>query len=920
MTNISRRFLYTGTFAGDWFPGPMGNGDAAVGMEGGDAKRLATLLEYHLGIPSQKQVHFLERAADSIVSIREYCKTQPTAYFATSFNIDEYGVACYLLSLRDELLMSGWNGDPSLLPKRLAEAMAALTHDGSPFDDSGLPFRLNAIIAMLQKRPRRIFDTIYYVRDIAGEPLLVQKLFNALASTGTAMCAWPDEHASQEDKDTDLRRAQSKVTRGTQFCPAGDGTLILLKGDNRYDAAEAVASWIVCNTPPGLLIIADHDSRFELNEALMRYHLPALGGTFTSPNRSAVQALRLSFAVRWKPFNPHLLLELLQLPLSPIPRGAGRRLAKALAETPGLDNHVWHEAVRICLEADDGNDSEDRPLKECFDAWLPSGSTLLDDGAEMSVAQIGAICDAFSDWAVRRSFAFKHTKSDVMSSDFGEGERASHVLEAAALVAERLKRIVERSGRRGLRLTQLDFLLDRLIGGVEMSYAPEQEGSINSVAAPSAVLGQSDTVIWWNFTRSSAERIPAMLITERERMELAQQGIILPAVSAQAPAIAGEWRRPILAATKRLILVMCDTHLGETQRPHPVWDEVAAGWSTSEKGKVTIHVRDILKGNQSHFAVKREQVRSLEEPKPYFQLTISKLIPRLRGVESATSLETLLTCPLRYFLKYQAGLRGAEAIVLADDNRVRGNIGHRVIHEVFGSGAFPSTRDDAMNHAETVFENLLSSEGATLLLPGKEVGREAFRRAVRIAAGVFYDFVGKNNLSIVGFEKECSGETEIGTIKGYVDLLLEDTNRRPLVIDMKYSEKGERYYADRLKNEQAVQLAVYARMAGNGAHAMYLSLKDASFITTGRNEFAEVRSLNDISFDETWRRLVATVRYILENEFSNSLVYATGVMKKMNVVPRGTIPNDFLELEPLCDYCEYRPLCGVVWLVNGGTQ
>ncbi len=911
MKTVTRDFLFTGAFNGPWYPGFLSDNNAVAGKESGDINALVRMLEVHLGIPDRFP-YMLERIVEAQTGISAHVSKKPKAYFAESFKQDDLAVARHFIAMRDELLMAGWNGDAKVLPERPRDAMTALSQCKNPANLGGLPDRLIAVIGSIQKRKALIFNNLFIIKDISREPILVQRLFDALQSTGTNIAPWPVEAVS-EKSDTDLALARSKAASGEQFTPRGDGTLLLLQGDNSFDSAEALACWLRLNRPEPAVIIADEGSRPVLNAALARHHLPAIGAESTSPFRSALQILQLVFALQWKPLDPARLLEFLQLPLSPIRRHAGRKLAVAVAAAPGIGSEEWREAIEKSLEDDD----DPAKLKERLDFWLPDEKAMLGPGSEMPAERIHAICKNLSAWARSRSHGMKGNNGEPSGKD----ETVMALLDAVSGQADRLSDLVDASGLKGLGSVKLMRLLDKFSGeGMGIRLSAAEEGSVVSLASPAALLGPVDTVIWWNFTRETIEFLPAKLFTGEELRSLSDKGITLPDVSDYALDLSRQWKRPLESAVSRLVLVAGETDLGEARAKHPLWDEISAGWKDADRNAVTVRTRDLLKNGKGALAVERKAVDPLLLPEPVPVFNLKNVRPHLKDTESATSLESLAGCPLKYVLKYQAGLYPAEAVALPESSKVRGNVGHRVIQAVFGPGEKVKSEKEATDRVRQALDRIIASEGTTLSMPGLETELDAFKNSMLKSAAEFWKLINEYGLTVTGVEAPIDASTELCGLKGFIDITLEDKKKKPLVLDMKYSDKGDKYYRKYLENDEAIQLSVYSRAMGEDVPVAYLSLKDARFITTSEKGFPGARAAGSSSIAETWRRLNITIEHILKKQLKKGRVVATAVAADLEALPDDAATEEGFALEPPCKFCDYSMLCGRAWTANGGPS
>jgi len=890
---VIREFFYTPTFEGGWHPGFLEKADAVAGKESGGLHSFLGRLEQHLGLAGGS-ASYPERIILSTRSVRKYLDQSPQALFAESFALDPIAVARRLLLWRDELLLHGWEGDESVLPPRLKEAMAALS-SGPGQIPPGIPDRIRLVLKELAERKEAIYGAIRLLRPAAEEPVLVHRLFDGLKEAGTALETWSLPPGSKQKGD--LKWVREVLLKGGDYKPRGDGTLVYLQGPSPFACAEALAAWLTKGDLSSTAVIAPARVRAELDAALRRYHLPGVGAATASPLVSALQILPLALSLRWGPLDPEILLQFLQLPISPLPRKFGRRLAAVVAENPGIGGPLWKAVLEKCLEQSDKEPGLSREkVEERFRFWLPDVARLIPIGKEIPAGDVADLCDRLVRWAVgRRS---RREKPD---------ETEAAVLYAVEGQASLLKKLVELRGRPRISRIELSRLIDLATGnGLDSLYGVRETGFAGVVSSPAAILGPVDTLVWWDFTGAGAETLQSVLFTAEEALALRRSGIALPDRGEIALRRSRDWRRPFVYAASRLILVSHRLENGEPIGAHPLWNEIACSWKAAEIDVVTADPSDLLGGRGAWFGVETAALKPLPLPAPRRIWTLRRLRPELRKTESPKSLEMLSLCPLRYVLQYQAVLTSAEAVSLKSDALNLGTLAHRILRCLFEEkgGAWD----------EKTFEQILGEEGATYLLPGREDSLARLKLSVRASARKLKDLVRAQSLSIRGFETPIEGKTEIGLLKGRTDIILEQKGGGSLILDVKYSGRGDRKYLSLIAEGRAIQLAAYRRLVGGKSLAAYLSVGDGQFIGEPGLEMKGILSPPGPKMEEVWAAVRDTAERIVREEWGKRLCAALGVVPADLNNPDDCDPQGiFKNLRAECGYCPYSAVCGFIW-------
>ena len=319
------RVLFGRDFEGGAWPGPTADapllfGEARVGLPG-----LIRLCETFLGLSGQFPSR-AERAA-GLVEILEATPGFWTASFAQA----PMAVAERLLDWHDELTLHGWHGQPA--SPRLTQ-LASVTR---PLAESfpGLSDRLVSIVAAATQN-RLPFTEIVSCEPDAELPSPVRRLFELGASRGTTLRqALP----AALQGGSDLRRCLSRP-----FVPVGDGSLQFLQTTGPWEAAEQVAAWLATmGDDLAETVIIGGDAI--LDEALHRFGLPTLGAPGSSADNSLLEILPLLIACGWETPAPGTALELLTLPMTPVPPFIAGSLARCLSEWPAVGSDTWNETL-----------------------------------------------------------------------------------------------------------------------------------------------------------------------------------------------------------------------------------------------------------------------------------------------------------------------------------------------------------------------------------------------------------------------------------------------------------------------------------------------------------------------------------------------------------------------------------------------
>jgi ATP-dependent helicase/nuclease subunit B len=832
----------------------LSNGEARAGWECVGPLGLARRVGRILGLPAEpgktpdRLAAFATRLDHHDNGHRSYSESRRT---------DAFGVASHLLTLRDRLRDAGWRGQPLRASARLAD-LSALEASREPPLPPGLADVLDALaLELLHVGTLPVPLSICLAAPRHGFVPALLRLLDALRARGATIEDAPKDVAASP-ASTDLGRLQRTLLGGAPTADlTGDGTFLLLEADTALEAAE-VAAAALAQFPLAATTVIPAAEAGALDAALARQGLPTLGVQTPSPLRPHLQVLPLRLALAFRPRDAFRAAELLMLPGAPLPGHARRALLDALDEMPGIGSPAWKEAVvgavaeavaRALAAGASAVDADTagRRLADGVATWF--GGEDFDPVEGIPSAHAAALCEKVAQWAGARAGS---ALEDASPKGAGDAALWSH----AAAIARTLQRmLVARPPKEKISQLALAQLHDLAVGtGTDFAAFEAEAGRPAVCGAPGDVLAAADAVLWFGFVDGSGMAPDPW--TEAERFALAEAGL--------APSAAGEvrafetwtWRRPLLEARSRAVLVRWRLAGAGPLSPHPLLDEVRTHIARGGLDRCTLGSERLLDGAPAPLTVRTCAVppAAAVAPRAVWKVAAAALAPS--GTLSATALESLLGCPLKWALEHQAALRTGHGVDLPDGDRLLGDLAHRILQDmVLGDHRLDSssaTEADAAAWARSAFDARVVTEATPLVRPGREVERDAARTLVAYAAAALLRHLRAGGWTAMEREKEVHGTFAGHPVKGYVDLTIANGAREAL-LDLKLS--GARYRRKDLAEGRALQLALYASLLrrGGGPYppAGYLVLKDGQLLTADLSAFPDATVVDGASAHET---------------------------------------------------------------------
>lgn len=866
-----------------------------VGDYFGGPETLLRWLETQLGLPVAKVPHAsrVSEYAAALDAVKE-----PT--FEASLRADRWATASELLARRDDLLLSGWDEVDSEAHPELVRALARVAQ-GRTFQFPGEAERLKRVVDALD----------------AGQVLPVHR-----CSLHDPAEAWPPlwrgvlaRLTLTDPPPTAGVGPEGSALRGSQAVVLGAGGGDIIPGESfrhvrtrsQSSAVEFIAAVLapIPDKLPRTVIYCEDDSlALRLDACLNRLGVPTMGATAWSRAHPVLQVLPLSLQLAWEPVDPQALLDLLTLPVAPIPRKVAAGLAKVLATEPGLGSSKWNVA-RKKLESE-AEDAE--KLRERLDAWFGGERTAR--GGEIPSRLVRARCNLVARWAAGRAA--------LLSAEGGEYAALVDALEVAAGQAALLGELAEIQGTT-LSEPQLERLLEEALAeGVETRPFIKAENGPIRVRSLAEIDGPCDRLIWLGVGTSDAIRCRW---SADQLRRLRETGVEVDDGIKRLASLRAAEIRGYNQVRESVVVVTVPQDL--EQRRHPLWLALQARLPEAERDRPPVLEDLIANGGTTSlapFGFDRQdtEIEPPQKARALWDIPGALLVDRDKV--SASELQDRLACPLKWTLRYQARLYPSPIAQLPGDHQLKGTFCHNVFERVFGEGGPLPAVAEAVERVLEVFDERLPLDAAPLAQPGKHAERQRLRSQLENATRVLIEALAGGGYRIVGLEVALGGEAFGKPLTGSIDCVAMRDNGEEAIVDFKYG--GRSRYHSLIKDGNAVQLATYAhgraKPDGSFPGVAYLVLSDGLFYTPSQSPVETGGSQSPIeapAIQTVWQNFAAALAKAGDWLTSDAAVPARPLQDPSEwPAGAGIVLNDRLkkdEGQEVCRYCDYQLICGI---------
>ncbi|MCB0558541.1 MAG: PD-(D/E)XK nuclease family protein [Lewinellaceae bacterium] len=819
-------------------------------------------LEAHLGLlghPSDDEYLRIEQYRQAI---RRQLQSASGLFYQASFEADQFATATNLLERRDELLLAGWDFRPDeSLPERLhcLAELEQILRQGALSLSPGYAGRFTAVLEALPRRQLPL-ETIFVNEPLELLPVHFQRLFTLLREHGVDIRQLP---APEIKGDTDLARFQrtlsSEAAGGKKQPLSGDGSLLLLRGKRESSLAAYLAQLLRLN--PGFrpaCLISGQDSSF--GHALIQEGLPGLGQLSASLARPTLQVLKLVTVFLWEPVDPYKIMEFVSLSAKPLEKELANRIAAQMAQTPGIDSDAWRATIARYFDEmreraahDSGIDL--KKIEYQYNFWFRR--------QRYDLAQSVPKEEVIKIFAYLAQWAFECFEE--------EGSKNNSLL-VLSEQAKRIRELLEALPEEQLSNLELERIVRTIYEPAPVQLRGRECNFLPYVQQPHAFIGEAPQLLWWTFTQNE----PVHFFSRWYQPEIAcmeKQGILLQGPALENARLIWQRKRPILHCRERLLLVLPEMANGQETHPHPLYGDLQAAFSGLESISLNPDIDKGQPGTPFHtiFELPRYielEHRKLGQPKPFLRIRAADKLSR-REEETFSSLNDLFYYPYQWVFKHQIRLRKSSILSIVKENTLMGNLAHRYFEKLLREDTRSWNQQQLEAFIDRETAGLLRREGAVMLLYGKEPERASFVQRVKYAAWSLVKHIRENGWEVLETEKPLEGAFMGTSINGRADIVLQRGEERA-VIDLKW--RGARYREQSIRNEEDLQLVLYARLLGAGhswAHTAYFIMERGLLLARNNHAFQDINAVApNADFVEANQRILnrmeATYRWRME--------------------------------------------------------
>lgn len=771
-------------------------------------------------------------------------KQQPDVFYAKAFKADQRAAAEELLSRRDELISAAYplSTTEVAMPPRI-KALAdiewmMLDPDNSLDLRAGFADRIFRLTVALKAKKHPVLD-IQLHEPLEWLPPGLVGLLAALEATGSTVNQISPPIPA--DSDTDLGKWRNKIMNetGGQLTASGDGSLVILRATRETHLAAFLAKMFNQNTDwkPNLLLSERNQT---LNNALTMEGLPDLGVPVSSLARPSLQVLKLVTSFLWNPVDLRKILEFLNLIVKPFDHHFAQRLATSLSDAPGLHGPKWNKTVAYYLNntlpkrAEYERKLDVEKVKEQYKFWF----------GRKRYEQYELIPKS----EVRSLFTFLLNWSREEQAELNGANLITRQILAAQ--CQRLVELIDTLPEGDLTYLETERLVRTVYEPTPTTFYPAELGHLPVAYSPASVYTKLGELIWWDFTEQDPNYFFSRW-TSKELEHLASVNIHPLSPKQKSDRQLWQQLRPVLHTQKRLVLCLSDYVDGEEALPHPLMGDLEAAFGDDlKKLIVNVDSQDFTAAVLSGFSkpdYHHEPLHPLPLPRKGIEFN-SQYDGLEREYETPTSLEKLLYYPHQYIFQDGLKLKTNKLLSIAADNRLLGNLGHRMIENMLKEkGSENWNRKQTHRFVDDFLPALLQQEGAPLLEYGREPERVQFQQSMQQACWSLNTLLQDNHWKVKGTEVALEGLLQDKIFKGRADLLLE-RGKELAIIDLKW--KGKTTFRNLVNNQEDLQLALYASVEASKyevVHTAYFIISDGLMIA--RNDLA-FKGIEAVSPDE----------------------------------------------------------------------
>ncbi|MBI9062755.1 MAG: PD-(D/E)XK nuclease family protein [Marinilabiliaceae bacterium] len=759
--------------------------------------QLLSLLERELGMSGIFKSN-RERENEYLRALKELVQVGET-FISKSFAEDEIGVSKELLMWRDQLKLANWDFKTQISERLDLLAEVERKEEVSP----GTADRWRRVINTLKKGISLSIGEIEICDNLDIMHPFYRELFNALKNCNVVISSRATVKYSVNGNLGRLQKALRTSQKDVEFDAADKSFQIIQFADDQI-AADFLAGQLKNNFDP---VIINQDNMV-LNASMSSYGLPLAESSINRSNPQVLQLFKLLPELLYKPFRPDNLLALFNLPVSPIPGKLAKALGRVLANTNGIENEAWYNAINAFVSSFE-DETEEKKSKRIIDRYLSFQRDKVITSKDIS--------DLYG-----------HVASWVLSvlnvEDYYKGD--PKVLYHLRAMCTDLMDTLDNLNKEYLSLPELDRILSKVYTSVSLDTQYKEVKSCMVIAEPGQLYDQAKDLVWFDFHSRNLQATYCNFLFQSEYNKLEEfDGICLWTKEHQVQYQLQQLYKGFLNVNERLFLFIPDMVSGNETTAHPLMATLKATVSNIEEFvyEFELGTGDVRETGLSDYELNEVVQKKLPEAVHEINIENASLLQK-RQTESYSSINNLIHYPFDWVMDYQARLSEKGMLGIGEAMTLKGNLSHMIVQELLQKHKKKELdffEADIEKEIDGLLIQYTTKYAALFLLDEHLFEYNMFVNQLKQSVTNFREIIHENNLNFHSDEYEVQGNIKGVDFSGRIDLLFYK-DETPVIIDLKWTYSSKKYNR-MLEEEKAIQLALYNQlMSANGMTAYFL--------------------------------------------------------------------------------------------------
>jgi hypothetical protein len=785
-----------------------------------DVDKLLGFLELRLGLHTVSQSN-----ADRLVAyykcVRDYMKAHHDDagnQLYGSYMVSPLATSREMLKWRDALAVCGWGMDTPAPSRRLKVLQGVeQLFSGKGFSD--LSIRRRAIVERLKQRKGMMGGVVFVMPfDVQLLHPALKEIFALAVADGAKIERLAIPKIEGNNNLAELKRLLTAEKAGSMKLDPADDSVEIWNFKDDLEAEEYLAM-----LPDDAFDVSIQPDTKLTDNFLHMMGKPVTGSFVANSAPQIIQLFFTGVAIMERPLNIGALLQWLYAPIHPLPGNFRYKLAERLARTGGWlpDSLSKEEVQNDCCqlvqewvsgkqEADEGHpidQKEQEQRRHKTSVFLPD----FEGGNEntMTAQKLHTFLKEMSAWSRQRAA--------IIAQDNPEDLRIAQLTRLSEL-CETLKNLTDDIAPTALvAFSEIEKHMACLYEPSEFVQYRAQATSRFTVSSPGQVAARADKVLWAGL-HNFAPMLPATEFLTPKEYNILKEHIQLWDVDDVRKVQQQTLLLPLLFCQRQLRLVTVERVGNELVNRHPMIVRIEQQVENTRDLTVQKRIDD-----DSYVPVSALTNNAVCGNNGFYARISRTDLITWRKSESPTSIEKLMQNPIDYTLENIAYIRDNGQSDLGNIAITKGNVAHGVIQHLFyvpkdlRSGYAPAIRQRVEANYKTVFDRMVETKGAILLLQENAIERRQLFERLRECVDHLIDIIEKDHLHVVACEKQLKGNTfgtpndQTPVMQGYADMVLARENGQHIIFDFKWTS-SKNYYQGLLQKNRSSQLAIYAEL------------------------------------------------------------------------------------------------------------